>query len=177
MQNNSSAQGQLQWSPAALALIEMLQAPLGILIELLAPYPDVAIVLSTSWVRVLGYSRARACLPPALASRVIGAVFHSRMNKQEFDAMSRGAQVLSDATRRGVARWLAVDDDNEGWLSVGSSHLVLTNGDLGLAAPKTVQELRHALQMQFGVRHTRPVAVQQALQFQTDRSAWSTHMT
>lgn len=29
MQNNSSAQGQLQWSPAAFALIEMLQAPLG----------------------------------------------------------------------------------------------------------------------------------------------------
>jgi hypothetical protein len=132
----------------------------GILVELLVPYPDVGIVLSTSWVRVLGYSRARECLPTALASKVVGAVFHSRMSKPEFDAMSRGAQVLADATRRGLTRWLAVDDDNEGWLSAGPSHLVLTDGDSGLAAPKTVQELTHALQIQFGVRHTRPIAVQ-----------------
>lgn len=62
--------------------------------------PEVVIVLSTSWVRVLSYSQAKAFLPEALRSRVIGATFHSAMNKFEFDAMTRGAQVLADATRR-----------------------------------------------------------------------------
>ncbi|MPS90062.1 MAG: hypothetical protein E2585_15455 [Comamonas sp.] len=112
-----------------------------VLVEALAPYPDVAIVLSTSWVRVLSYSQARAYLPEALRSRVIGATFHSAMNKFEFDAMTRGAQVLADATRRSATNWVALDDDDEGWLGAASNHLVLSNGSQGLSNPKTVTEL------------------------------------
>ncbi|MEN5181067.1 HAD domain-containing protein [Comamonas testosteroni] len=122
----------------------------SILIEALAPYPDVAIVLSTSWVRVLGYARAKSCLPLALSGKVIGAVFHSRMSKHEFDAMPRGAQVLADATRRGVNRWLALDDDDEGWLSAARAHLVLTDGDAGLAAPGAKEAFIQKLRAQFG---------------------------
>lgn len=41
-----------------------------ILEDILEPYPDVSIVLSTSWVRVLGFSRARDYLsPPSRANR------------------------------------------------------------------------------------------------------------
>ena len=47
---------------------------------LLAPHPDVSIVLSTSWVRVLGYSRSVKRLPPGLRERVIGATYHSNMH-------------------------------------------------------------------------------------------------
>lgn len=112
-----------------------------LLVEALAPYPEVAIVLSTSWVRVLSYSQAKAYLPEALRSRVIGATFHSEMNKFEFDAMTRGAQVLADATRRSAISWVALDDDNEGWLCAASAHLVLTNGAQGLSNPKTLDEL------------------------------------
>lgn len=112
-----------------------------VLQDALAPYPQLAIVLSTSWVRVLGYSRAKAYLPEQLRQRVIGASFHSRMNKMEFDAMSRGGQVLADASRRGVTQWLAIDDDNDGWLSAAESHLMLTDESLGLANPESVTEL------------------------------------
>lgn len=112
-----------------------------VLQDALAPYPQLAIVLSTSWVRVLGYSRAKAYLPEQLRQRVIGATFHSRMNKIEFDAMSRGDQVLADACRRGVTQWLSIDDDNDGWLSAAESHLVLTDENLGLANPESLTEL------------------------------------
>lgn len=120
----------------------------GILVEALTPYPEVAIVLSTSWVRVLSYSQAKAYLPDALRSRVIGATFHSAMNKFEFDAMTRGAQVLADATRRAVTGWVALDDDDEGWVGPASKHLVLTNGHKGLSEPESVAELSDKLREQ-----------------------------
>lgn len=112
-----------------------------LLVEALSSYPEVAIVLSTSWVRVLSYSQAKAYLPEALRSRVIGATFHSAMNKFEFDAMSRGAQVLADATRRSATSWVALDDDDDGWVGAVSKHLVLTNGLLGLSEEHAVAEL------------------------------------
>lgn len=119
------------------------------LTEALAPYPNVALVLSTSWVRVLGYSRAKAYLPEPLRNRVIGSTFHSRMNLREFEAMPRGHQVLADATRRGVCTWLAVDDDDEGWLASASTHLVLTDETLGIAEPRVAKALAEQLKIQF----------------------------
>jgi len=120
-----------------------------LLVEALAPYPEVAIVLSTSWVRVLSYSLAKAYLPEALRSRVIGATFHSAMNKLEFDAMSRGAQVLADATRRSATSWVALDDDDEGWGAAASTHLVLTERTSGLSEPQTLKVLSEKLKEQF----------------------------
>lgn len=117
-----------------------------ILVDALALHPEVRIVLSTSWVRVLGFSQAKAYLPEALRSRVIGATFHSTMNKFEFDAMTRGAQVLADATRRSATRWVALDDDDEGWIGAASKHLVLTCGRNGIADPQAVAELSEKLQ-------------------------------
>lgn len=122
----------------------------GLLIDALEPYPQVAIVLSTSWVRVLSYSRAKDYLPEPLRRRVIGATFHSGMDKREFDAMTRGGQVLADARRRGITRWVAVDDTNEGWLSAADSHLVLTEEKAGLAKPESLADLVAKLQ-QFNV--------------------------
>ncbi|PIF98423.1 HAD domain-containing protein [Comamonas sp. 26] len=119
-----------------------------LLVEALAPYPEVAIVLSTSWVRVLSYSQAKAYLPEALRSRVIGATFHSAMNKFEFDAMTRGAQVLADATRRSATSWVALDDDDEGWGAAASPHLVLTERTSGLSEPQALKELSDKLKEQ-----------------------------
>lgn len=70
------------------------------------------------------------------------------MNKFEFDAMTRGAQVLADATRRAVTGWVALDDDDEGWVGPASKHLVLTNGHKGLSEPETVAELSDKLREQ-----------------------------
>lgn len=55
--------------------------------EALEPYAHVQIILSTSWVRGLGFSRARRHLPLRLRSRVIGATFHTFMDASRFAAM------------------------------------------------------------------------------------------
>lgn len=102
-----------------------------VLVDALALHPDVRIVLSASWVRVLGFSQAKAHLLEALRSRLIGATFHSPMNKFEFDAMTRSVQVLAGA-----------DDDDEGWTGTASrQHLVRTHGHKGLSEPNTVDDL------------------------------------
>lgn len=105
-----------------------------LLVALLEPYPDVRVVLSTSWVRVLRYQRALRYLPERLQMRVIGSTFHTRMNKDSFLALSRGQQVLGDAGRRRATQWLALDDDAEGWPDSHRAHLLQTDPVLGLAA-------------------------------------------
>ena len=72
-----------------------------ILVDLLAPYPDVQIVLSTSWVRVKGFSYAKGRLSAPIRDLVIGATFHKQlMNADVFASMSRGMQVWEDVLRR-----------------------------------------------------------------------------
>lgn len=76
------------------------------LIHAVGPFPLLEIVLSTSWVRVLGYTRARSYLPPELNSRVIGATLHRCAHKADSIRESgilvpaRGVEVLRDVQRR-----------------------------------------------------------------------------
>ena len=129
---------------------------LALLDELLLPYPDLVIVLATSWVRQLGYERAREHLTPSLQARLIGATWHSHMKFDDFrgynsgmipfDNFTRYQTILADATRRGNDRWLALDDNIEGW-PVDQLHRVVAPTDpiLGLAQPGKADELRIAL--------------------------------
>lgn len=110
-------------------------APL--LIEQLEPYPGIRIVLSTSWVRVLGFNEARGWLPEALQRRVIGATWHREMDQNWWQMLSRHQQVSLHARRHKVARWLAIDDDIEDWPKAHRAPLVATDGMLGIAAPDT----------------------------------------
>jgi hypothetical protein len=89
----------------------------GLLERELAPFPDVHIVLSTSWVRRYGYSRSAEHLGPVLRSRTIGATYHSQMRAYEdaFAATPRGIQVLHDVARRRPRDWPALGDDALGW--------------------------------------------------------------
>ena len=114
-----------------------------ILEELLTPWPQVQIVLSTSWVRERSYNYAKGRLPASLAARVIGATFHNRlMQKPEFDRLSRGAQVLADVNRRRPGAWFALDNDPEGWPDVVLDRLVLTHDRLGLSEARVQAEIR-----------------------------------
>lgn len=122
----------------------------GLLVQLLKPYPLVGIVLSTSWARVLGYDKARSQLPHPLASRVIGATYHSAMRyAAEFEQMSRGQQVLADVSRRRPAAWLAVDDDGELWPAAHQEKLVLAHPDAGISEPGVRARLEQALAREF----------------------------
>lgn len=106
---------------------------------LLAPYPELRIVLSTSWVRAFGYEFAVKQLSPALQVRVIGAT--------TFPAPTRFHSIAIDAEERGLTRWLALDDDVCGWPEE-RRHLVVapTNPVLGLAQPGVAAELAEMLE-------------------------------
>lgn len=118
----------------------------ALLAELLEPYPRVGIVLSTSWVRTFGYSRTVKRLSPDLGHRVLGATFHSQMNEQSFIARPRGQQVLADVARRRPRDWLALDDTDEGWSPEIRHHVLITDEQLGIAAPGMPQRIAEALQ-------------------------------
>lgn len=126
----------------------------------LAPYPDLRIVLSTTWVRVLGFQRARDRLPTALADRVIGATFHSQahgqspMHTDAFLEMSRGEQVWADVTRRRPKRWLALDDAVDDWPVELADKLVACDSSCGLGDPAVELNLWAALQQTFGAQRT-----------------------
>ncbi len=138
-------------SPEAQAAGRVLFEWAGHLEAALAPYPDVKLVLSTTWVRMLGFSRAKSYLPPALAERVIGATWHKRAHgefdayRQEFLAMPRGEQVWADVTRRRPAHWFAIDDDTEDWPDELRGHLVDCTSDKGLGDPQTLRALQAML--------------------------------
>jgi len=129
-------------SPAGSQLFEHAD----LLEELLAPYPQVSVVLSTSWVRVRGFTHARNRLPAGLRRRVIGATYHRRhMREWEFTAMPRGMQVWQDVVRRKPSRWLALDDDGVDWPIWCLAHFVTTHETRGISDPSTQGILRQAL--------------------------------
>jgi hypothetical protein len=104
----------------------------ALLDQMLAPYPGIAIVLSTSWVRFYGVRKAAKELPTGLRSRVILY-------------LPRGEQVAADAERRRPARWLALDDDPIGWRDTALPHLLLTDPYEGISLPALQEELRRRL--------------------------------
>jgi hypothetical protein len=117
----------------------------------LLPYPGISIVLSTSWVRHYRgcIPRIAARLPPGLRDRVIGATFHSGMSRDTFEASSRGSQVCADVLRRKPGRWLAIDDDDDGWPKWARKQLVLTHKVLGISEPAVLGELQSKLELTF----------------------------
>jgi hypothetical protein len=125
----------------------------GILVEILKEFPQVKISLSTSWVRILGYRRARAALPPELQDLTVSSTWHSRMPKAPFegyDMYSRYQQIRAAVTRAGLTNWIALDDDPfESWLNY-DRRLIRTDPDLGLSSVPTQEELRLKLRALVG---------------------------
>ena len=136
----------------------------SLLVSVLAPYPDVKIVLATSWVQHRSYSKAVKRLPLELQRRVVGATFHAaHMTRDNWFALSRGVQVLGDVGRRRPTHWVALDDDDVDWPENYRNHLVKTDAMLGLTRPGAVDELRNHLESWFAdpiapAAHTIPVA-------------------
>ncbi|AXL48632.1 hypothetical protein DSC91_000099 [Paraburkholderia caffeinilytica] len=118
----------------------------ALLARCLEPYPELRIVLSTSWVRVFRSVRKAAHrLPPELRRRVVGATFHRRMDPEWYRSMPRGVQVWGDVCRRRPEAWLALDDDDAGWPAVCRSHLVRTDPVLGISAPAVLMDVQTRL--------------------------------
>jgi hypothetical protein len=112
------------------------------LIAALDPYPAHKIVLSTSWVRILGFGYARERLPQTLRERVIGATWHSRFEDDDrlhawwIHTSTRYQQIAEDVKRRQPSHWFALDDDARGWPRQARAHLVECDSELGLGEPR-----------------------------------------
>ncbi len=119
-----------------------------ILIDALQPYADVKIVLSTSWCRQPGFSRAKKRLPMELQSRVVGGTYHRSIHgadpwlRHQFAETPRASQILADVGRRKPKRWIALDDDVDDWPVEYLDHLVPCDGALGLSSAETQVCLR-----------------------------------
>jgi hypothetical protein len=141
--------------PPSLRLETPAQTPVQsapILVRLLYPYPDLKIVLSTSWETELGFGRARGYLPQALQQRVVGATFHKQhMRKDEFSSLTRYEQIMADVQRRRPTRWLAINDDLQGWPEHELHHVVPIPLLRRLSSPADALELQRRLAKAFGV--------------------------
>jgi hypothetical protein len=108
------------------------------LIEALAPFPEIQLVLSSSWCRTPGYGKTMKRLPLALRERFIGGTFHKQIHGadawvlKQFLELPRGSQVLNDVERRKPFQWLALDDDDD-WPESGRAHLIKCDGATGLS--------------------------------------------
>lgn len=117
-----------------------------ILEELLEPYPDIRIVLSTTWVRMKSFKFAKKHLSPTLQSRVIGATYHRReMRGKGFEYLPRGVQVWEDVVRRKPTNWFAIDNDDFGWPAWCRDKLAKAEDHLGLSDPKVQETIRRML--------------------------------
>jgi hypothetical protein len=111
------------------------------LANLLAPFDDAKVVLSTSWVSGLGFDYAFAQLPKSLARRVIGATFDPARHGADFGAVARGYQVQDDVRRRGLTDWMALDDDARDWPEEDLSRLIQTNPVHGFRSAGVMERL------------------------------------
>ena len=116
----------------------------SILEMLVAPYPQLQIVLSSSWVRVVGFDDALARLPQGIQRRVVGATWH-RHGPRGWEYLTRYEQIHRNVERHRHQRWLAIDDDGAGWPDELRGSLVLTDSLLGLGAVSAQQELAEKL--------------------------------
>ncbi|WP_310344828.1 HAD domain-containing protein [Rhodoferax saidenbachensis] len=127
----------------------------SLLAELLEPFPEVQIVLSTSWALQYGVTGAAKRLPEALQRRVIGGTFHSRhMSRSEFQYdKPRGLQVYEDVLRRRPRAWLALDDTNEGWPPEAAGRFIQTDENEGISDPEVLFEIKEKLLEMAGEQH------------------------
>lgn len=106
-----------------------------VLEKLLAPYPELRIVLATSWCLQFGLEDTKARMPAGLAWRVTGETRRQGLPKERFSSLDRGAQIEAHAHLTQPPDWFALDNDAGGWSQGGRTRLVLTDDVNGLGVP------------------------------------------
>ncbi|ASL47824.1 hypothetical protein bAD24_III10535 [Burkholderia sp. AD24] len=117
-----------------------------VLVEVLAPWPQVQIIVTTSWLRTLGVEKTIALLPGALCRRVVGTTLGTPPRLGEIrDGTAKTMTVIRHALKHGVTIWLALDDEAWGVPSDYEQHFLHTDSDTALGAPGTGKRLREWL--------------------------------
>lgn len=137
------------------------------LIDLLKLHPETSIVLSTPWVRHLGFSHTNAALPELLRERVIGSTWHLTISsslrgvipdcEDWYDAATRYEQIARSVVHDNLASgdWIAIDHTVQGWPQEMQHHLVKVDRKKGLSCPVSLAELKKRLAENYIV-HTAP---------------------
>ncbi|MCA8229565.1 HAD domain-containing protein [Burkholderia vietnamiensis] len=125
-------------------------APL--LAEMLEPYPNVQLVLTTSWLDTLPLDQVVSYLPAALARRVVGT---TRGIKVRFgylmDGSARTYVIRSYVFEKRLKNWLALDDSVYGAFHLStdfldlSPHLVLLDAQRGIGDAQAQQRIQEWL--------------------------------
>lgn len=125
-------------------------APL--LAEMLEPYPDVQIVLTTSWLDTLPLDQVVSYLPAALARRVVGTTCGIKARfGYLMDGSARTYIIRSYVFAKRLKNWLAIDDSVFGAFHLStdfldlSSHLVLLDAQRGIGDAQVQQRIREWL--------------------------------
>lgn len=87
---------------------------------------EVRVVLSTSWAAAVGYAHAKTQLPPAPASRCVGATWDARGDIPGWGLCTRYEQIRAYVDRHEITRWIAIDDDDDGWPLPDRHRLICT---------------------------------------------------
>jgi len=123
---------------------------LPVLEEAIAPYPDLKIVLSTTWVQTFGFEKARDRLSESLQRRVVGTTYDlDSPNAWRFSRMRRYDTIAQDVAKRKLVRWLALDDDALGWPENESEALAFVPSNLGLQCLTSQEQFRTRLAARF----------------------------
>jgi hypothetical protein len=112
----------------------------------LAPYPQVKIILSTTWAVRLGIDRAKEYLSPKLRERVVGQSGPLRMAS----VRPRAQEVESHVREHRPDFWVIVDDDPYDWNPASIERLVLCDPELGLGEARAWGELNARLAQMAG---------------------------
>ncbi len=124
------------------------------LVTLLAERPHVQVVLSTSWVQHIPFESVRDFLPEPLRDRVIGSTWHSIQTDPTFSkglqfsywrAATRYQQIKRWVDLHRLRRWVAIDDDAQGWNESDRDRLVKTDAEIGLSDPAVIARLSSIL--------------------------------
>ena len=110
-----------------------------VLEELLAPHPEVRIIVSSDWRRLFTDSVLVTLLGRDLGQRFFGVV--NRYNE------SRAAEILAEVTQRRLRRWLAIDDHQTVFEArrAGDERFIPCDPALGITGTTAKSELRSKL--------------------------------
>lgn len=103
-------------------------------------YPELKIVISSSWSKIFGIEVLKQKLPTSLAERVIDTTRLYQINKH-----ARGLEILFYATDHNITNWIALDDDGFEWPASELDKFIRCNPDRGVSSPLIIKKLSEKL--------------------------------